>query len=86
MSGPTVFVTDMVRVKEGRKAADATVRIGAVTVRHVLLLRHNMSDWALGFPRRWETDGYVDLIGMDKSLRAQVLAAVLAAYQDHSGE
>ncbi len=37
-------------------------------------------------PRRWETDGYVDLIGMDKSLRAQVLAAVLAAYQDHSGE
>ena len=45
-----------------------------------------MSDWALGFPRRWETDGYVDLIGMDKSLRAQVLAAVLAAHQDHSGE
>ena len=87
MSGPTVFVADMVRVNEGRKVADATVRIGAVTCRHVLLLRSG-SDWELGFPRRWETNagGYVDLLGMDKALRVQVLNAVLAAYQDHSGE
>jgi len=82
MTGPAVFVTALVPVRgEGRHVATATVRIGAVTCRHVKLLRDG-TGWIVGFPRRWEGSAYADLISVDKPLRAQVLAAVLAAYQE----
>jgi hypothetical protein len=86
MTGAGVFVLALTRLTEGGKVADATVRIGAVTVHHVLLLRmgRHGAEWELGVPRRWEGTGYADLVTMDKPLRAQVLAAVLAAYQEQA--
>lgn len=89
MTGPGVFVTALTRINnEGRSVAECTVRIGAVTVRHVKLLRTDQEPGGLGigFPRRYEkgTGQLLDVVQVDTSLRRQILAAVLAAYREAS--